>query len=348
MERNSKKEFIIDIFYLSIIFVLIISASYILLKYLFPFVLGAVIAFLVQKPSEHLSKKIKISKGKMAVILSLSLYLLFGALFVFFVYRIVLLAAGLVEFLPELFGNINEVFDEIYDKYSSVLNALPKDFDLDTATEGILEKIVSSVGVWLTEMLRRFAGKMPIVFISGIVTLVATCYIAKDFEQLTLFVKNFVGEDLSCKIVKVKNIVVGSIFKIFKGYALLCVITFGELYLGLLILKIDNALGIALLVALVDVLPVIGTGTILIPWAVCNCLLGDFSLGISLGVVYVIITLVRNFLEPKIIGMNLGVNSLFILIAMYFGLKVLGVVGLFLFPVILIVVIGYYKDEMQV
>ena len=123
--------------------------------------------------------------------------------------------------------------------------------------------------------------------------------------------------------------------------------TYAELLLGLFLLKIKYAPFIALIIALVDVLPVIGTGTVMIPWAVLSVFLGNNRLALGLAVLYVIIVIVRNFLEPKIISTQIGMNPLFTLLAMFVGLKVLGFWGLILFPIILIVVIRYYKDEMQ-
>ena len=117
--------------------------------------------------------------------------------------------------------------------------------------------------------------------------------------------------------------------------------------MGFLILGIKRAFLLSVIIAVVDLLPVLGTGTILVPWAILSILSNNLQLGIAIAVLYIIIVLVRNFLEPKIIGMQVGVNSLFTLMAMFLGLKVLGFWGLILFPVILIVTIQYYKSEMK-
>jgi predicted PurR-regulated permease PerM len=85
----------------------------------------------------------------------------------------------------------------------------------------------------------------------------------------------------------------------------------------------------------------------MVPWAVIAVLLGDYYLGIGLAVLFVIVVILRNFLEPKIIGKQVGINSLFTLATMFLGLKVLGILGLFLFPIIFIVTVQYYKNEMK-
>ena len=156
-----------------------------------------------------------------------------------------------------------------------------------------------------------------------------------------------IGDKVTERAVKIKNILFGSVLKLGKGYLILSSITFAALFLGLLLLRVENSFGIALIIALADALPVIGTGTIMVPWAVVAVLLGNYYFGIGLAVLFILVVILRNFLEPKIIGKQIGINSLFTLVAMFLGLKVLGIWGLFLFPIILIVTIQYYKNEMK-
>lgn len=103
---------------------------------------------------------------------------------------------------------------------------------------------------------------------------------------------------------------------------------------------------IALLIAVVDVLPVLGTGTVVIPWGITEILLGNGVRGVGLFVMYAVVTLVRSFAEPKIIGNQIGINPLFTLIAMFVGLKTLGFLGVLIFPTVLIVTVEYYKEQM--
>ena len=111
-----------------------------------------------------------------------------------------------------------------------------------------------------------------------------------------------------------------------------------------MILKVKNAFLLAIIIAFVDILPVLGAGTILIPWAVFSAFFGNVPQAVGLALLYVLIILIRNFCEPKIIGSQIGINPLFTLIAMFTGLRLFSVAGLFLFPVILIVVIKFYKE----
>lgn len=125
------------------------------------------------------------------------------------------------------------------------------------------------------------------------------------------------------------------------------VITFIELSISFLILRINHPFLIGFIISLIDILPVLGTGAVLIPWAIISILTQNISLGISLAIIYIIITVIRNFLEPKIISGNVGINPLFTLAAMFLGIKFFGITGLFILPITLIVIIKYYKEEIE-
>ena len=137
-------------------------------------------------------------------------------------------------------------------------------------------------------------------------------------------------------IYDVKHYFVDSVFKILRVYALLMILTFIELSIGLSILRVNNAIAVAGLIALIDILPVLGTGGILVPWAVIEAILGNYLFAIGIIIMYLIITVVRNVLEPKIVGNQIGLHPIATLISMYIGNKVMGILGIFLFPMIVI------------
>jgi predicted PurR-regulated permease PerM len=98
-------------------------------------------------------------------------------------------------------------------------------------------------------------------------------------------------------------------------------------------LNISNAILIAIITAVFDILPVLGTGGILIPWAIMTLFQGNYQTGIGLLLVYLFVTVVRNILEPKIVGGQLGIHPVVTLMSMFVGVNLLGVIGLFGFPI---------------
>ena len=128
-----------------------------------------------------------------------------------------------------------------------------------------------------------------------------------------------------------------------KAYFTLMTLTFIELSLALLILNIDYAVTLALIISVIDLMPVLGVGTALIPWAVVELIIGNYALGIGLLISYVIILIVRQIVEPRIVGKHIGLHPLITLISMYAGLKIFGAVGLFLLPM-LVMFLKYLQD----
>lgn len=136
-------------------------------------------------------------------------------------------------------------------------------------------------------------------------------------------------------LVTVKQYFVNTLFVVIRSYALIMTITFVELSIGLTIIGIPNSVLIALCIAVFDILPVLGTGGIMIPWTIIAFIQGDIQRAIGLLIIYVVVTIIRNILEPKIVGSQLGLYPVVTLMSMYVGTCLLGVVGLFGFPITL-------------
>ena len=120
------------------------------------------------------------------------------------------------------------------------------------------------------------------------------------------------------------------------------VITFIELLIGLFILRIDYALLLSAVIALLDMLPIIGTGTVLVPWSIYEFISGDLYIGVGLLILYLIITVFRNIIEPRIIGKQMGLHPLIALISVFIGLKLMGFIGIFLLPLTVMLLYKMY------
>ena len=145
-------------------------------------------------------------------------------------------------------------------------------------------------------------------------------------------------------IIKTKRLFSNIIGKMLKAYATIIFVTFCEVTIGLNVLKIIGVydggyiVAIAICTALLDILPVFGTGTVLVPWAVVSFFNGNVGLGIGLLVLYGLITVIRQILEPRLVAMNVGLPPIVTLAGMYLGLQIFGVVGLFAVPITVVMV----------
>lgn len=349
LKNEAKKSFLINLLYTISILFLIFIASKLLFSYLLPFVIAVIIAALVQRPANFLSKKIPLKTGTIASILALLSFLVFSAVSIFIIYRLSLLLGSVLKELPTFLNYITDYISRLENKLSSEFQKISPEFSqsISEIIEGMINAITTRAADAFSTFAAITAKKAPSFLFGSVISLAASCFIAKDFNSLANFISLICGEKSYSKFLKIKEIFRTNIAKILKGYFWLFVLTFIELTIGFIILGVNFAPLLALLIAVVDLLPVLGTGAILIPWSLAELIFGKSSMAISLIVIYVLITVIRNLAEPKIIGNQIGIHPLFTLLAMFIGLKILGVVGLFILPITLIVIIKYYKDELE-
>ena len=118
-----------------------------------------------------------------------------------------------------------------------------------------------------------------------------------------------------------------------RSYALILLITFGEIALGLTIVGVKHAAGIAVAIAIFDILPVVGSGLVLLPWTIVTLISGNLAQGIGLGVIYVVVIVVRQIMEPKIVGDRVGLHPIVTLLSMVLGVYLFGGIGLLGLPI---------------
>ena len=349
MDLEAKKIFLINTSFLLITAAGIFFICKFLLAYLLPFVIGIIIAFLMQKPAKYISSKTGIKTGICAAVSVAAVYtaaIIAGALLTG---RAALYLYAFAKDIPKYMVDLSSFFSHLRNSLENKLNDMPKD-SINTVMSLLsssAENIAAAVTNFFSSVAAGIAKSTPAFLISSVVTVVASCYIAKDFEGLVKFLRSMISKRKYAVILKIKDILINSVFKFLKGYLLLMIITFAELLCGLLILRVKNAPLTALLIAFIDILPVLGTGTALIPWALVSIALGKTYLGAGLITVYLIITVVRNFLEPRVIGGQIGINPLLTLLTMFIGLKLFGFLGMIITPIAFIVFIKFYKQEME-
>ena len=199
-------------------------------------------------------------------------------------------------------------------------------------------------GIWNT------AKQIPTTLVSIVVAIVACCFMTADFASVKKLVLGFFQPDTRTKIVRAKRLLFPSLGKMAKAYGIIITITFCELSLGLFLLKLMGIYDsgyifvIAILTAIIDIVPVLGTGTVLIPWAVISLLNANYPLAIGLIVMYACITVIRQIIEPKLVAAQLGIPAFLTIVSMFIGSQIFGVIGIFILP-ITIVMLKLLNDE---
>ncbi len=165
-----------------------------------------------------------------------------------------------------------------------------------------------------------------------------------SYKEIKEFIYRQISEEKGKKLSQTKTVLFSTLGKMAKAYCLLMLITFSEISIGLGLLKVagiyevNYILVIAIVTALVDIVPVLGTGTILIPWSAYLLITGEFGGGIGLLVMYAIITVIRQIIEPKLVADQVGLPPVITIMSMYIGAKVFGPIGIFLLPIIVILI----------
>ncbi len=219
----------------------------------------------------------------------------------------------------------------------------------DGALMPLLSDWLSRAGGALGEYALRAAGALvsalPMWFIFVLVTLVAAFYFAYELDGIQKALLGMLPGPWEARVKKLKNSVVFTMFGYLRAYFLLMLITFAMMAVGFLTLGVRYALLLAALFALLDFLPIIGVGVLLLPWAAVLLIGGNYYVGIGLLILFAAISLARQFLEPKIVGHHLGLHPLLALGATYVGLRLFGFVGMLGLPVALLVVKNAYAGE---
>lgn len=339
MDVQSKKNFIINFLYGIILLGIAIFICREGIFAIMPFAIAFLVALLLKPAVRFLNQRLRIQKNIAGVVLVVLFYSLIGLLLVFIGIKLFATVKNVVIDLPNIYNNTIEPL--IVRAFTALQNFTEK---LDPASalsyDMIVPKItsaaegfVSTLSVKLLNGVTGTAMSVPGFLISTLICIIATVFIAIDWDLLHDFVMRQFSEKNQLLLHNIRVHLGKTLGCYVRSYALIMLITFAELSVGLLIIGVDNALGLAALIAVFDILPVVGSGTILIPWAVVSAISGDYLLALGLGILYVIIVIIRNIIEPKIVGERVGLHPIVTLIAMVVGVYVFGGIGLLGLPI---------------
>ncbi|MBO9130749.1 sporulation integral membrane protein YtvI [Bacillus sp. 165] len=202
-----------------------------------------------------------------------------------------------------------------------------------------LENAVNSLDTYvraLVEYIIGFATTIPAFLLEFLIYLVALFLISLELPRLKEKVEAHLNEETKKKLYLVASQLSKAGVGFIKAQIFLSLLTFVMAYIGLWFLNVPYTALLSLLIVVVDILPILGTGSVLVPWAVVAILQGHEHLGIGLIVMFIIITIIRRTVEPKVMSSNMGISPLAALVSLYIGFKILGFIGLFLGPTLVI------------
>lgn len=384
-----KREMIINFAYYAIILALFYMFCKYALWLFLPIVIAFITALLLQKPVNAISKKTHIQKGIVSAVSVILLVVVVAALVVGIGISLVNYLKDFFAYLGALFEDTDTLLLQLEDWCLNVSGKLPDAIstilsknirelfdsltlalsDSAQTVQGTTQSAVQATqdAVQNSQLLESFsfdlswiktpltsvistAKQIPSILTSFLITLIAACFLTADFDTFKNFIKNQLSDKNLENIRRARTLLSTTFSKMLRAYALIILVTFSEMLIGLTALKLlgiyksKYIVIIAALTAIVDILPVFGTGTVLFPWAVYCLFKGEIGMAIGLVVIYVAISVIRQIIEPKLVAGQLGLPPFVTIIGMFVGLKLFGVLGMFIMPV-MIIMIKLLNDE---
>lgn len=313
------------------------------LPYVAPFVVALFITFIIERPVSFLTTKLKLPRGAAVGIVLFFFTLVTGGIVILIFSELVNEIWRLTREIPSA-QVVKGYIDMLLGRVQNLYLSLPA--ELERTIRDSLGSVVGSISAFLQSLLNYLLDMvklLPQVFLFIVISLVASFFMSRDREKISRFVYKQMPEGWRNKIRTVKEDLFAALVGFIKAQSILISVTFIELLIGYSLIGVKYVFSLALITAVVDALPVLGTGTILIPAAAINLIMGNVPKALAFIALYIVILIVRQFLEPKVVGQSLGLHPLVTLISIYVGLQLFGIIGLFLGPIIVAIIKALQK-----
>ncbi len=339
MKLEKRRAFIINFLYFAIILGIVILLARYALGVLMPFFIAFLISLLLKPVLAFLHDKIKLPRGLTGVVLVVLFYALLGLLLIVIGVQLFSSAKSFFMMLPALYTN------SIVPWMSSAFTALQEfaghlDPDAAAAYNVVAANVTTSLGDAIVNVSKQVVSwvtsstlKAPGFLLQLLIMVISTIFLTIDFPKINAFVQRQLSERWRTLLHNARVQLGHTLWSYLRSYAMILAITFVEIFLGLSIIGIDNAAGIAVAIAFFDILPVVGSGLVLLPWTVYTLISGNLATGIGLAILYIVVIIVRQIIEPKIIGDRVGLHPIVTLMSMVLGTYLFGGIGLFGLPI---------------
>ena len=351
---KQKLEFLIKIVYYTVIAVLIYTA-YRFIDIILPFVLAFIMVAILQPPIRWMHRKLKRKQGLIlnkkipSVILIAVIYVGAGTLLVFLIYQLVFMLKDFVIAFPDYYRNtVEPLITNGLGTIDNWLSTAPPEWKEVYAgiRRMLVEWLQNAVGFISQKgatIMRDLFNGIPGSLLKLLFTILLSFFIGTQYDSVTQFLRNQVPKRIALSFSDVMEIMKNTLAKYLKAQFILMAITFVEVLVGLFVIGAPNPVAFAALIAVFDLLPVLGPGGVIIPWTLIELLQGNVYFAVGLIVLYIIITVVRSVVEPKVVGSQLGMHPILALLSIYVGYRLFGLFGMIVLPMVLQVLLAMHK-----
>lgn len=318
-----------------------------LLSALAPFILAYILSLILEPLIRLLTNKLRLPRGIASCVCTLLAVGVIGGIFSFVGVKLWAQIVDLAENWPSIYDSVKLKAAEISVAMQGYYTTLSPDvqsylsYALEEARSGLLS-LISPAANWTVMLVRRIASNIPAAIIFIVVQFLACHFICAEKAKLRYVAQRIVGVKAVGRISAIWHDMKSALGGYVKAQLMIMCVAAVVLSIGFAIARIPYFLLIALAVAVLDALPVFGSGAVLIPWAAVSLFLRDYKTMVIMLVLYIMILITRQILEPRIVGKHIGVPPLLTLIAMYAGLNVFGIFGMILGPVLVLILKNLY------
>lgn len=346
MNTDKQKNFIIHCLFIFIVAVMVYVGIKYLLPMLMPFVIGLITAIVFQSTINFIQSKTKLNRTLVSVVVLLVFYS-------FVCVILMMIGAKAVEMIGNLFYRLPQLYKDTLLPAMQVLTESLTDqfprlqiylYDFLSNIDQTIFSLLSGISTRVVGMAAGIAGSLPNLLINFIFMIVCSFFFTIDYNKITAFLMKQFHERQKDTVIYLKDNIFSSLGKFIRGYAAIILITFSELAIGFRIVGVPNPMVWALIVAIIDIMPILGTGLVLLPWALAAFVMGHTVTGIKVMALYLFITVVRQIIEPRIIGQQIGLHPVVTLVLMFVGAQLMGVGGLFLLPITAAILVKLNND----
>lgn len=319
-----------------------------LIVYFLPFVIALIIALITNPVVRFLDKRLKIRrKAGSAVVIILTLALVIAACYGL-IYLLIYEISGLVTDLPKIWRAISDASGTISREMNRLFAKMPVQMQLkyndigDTIYESITGW-VASMGEDVAQSVSDSVKHLPLTIIGIIMGVLASYTFVAERDKVSEFIKKIIPKSVIERADIVSDTIRTAVGGYFKAQFKIMAVVYVVLFVGMLILRVDYAFIIALLIAFLDFLPFFGTGTVMIPWAIIEFTQKDYRFAIGMLVVWGLSQLVRQVIQPKVLGDTVGMPAIPTLFLLYIGFRMGGAIGLIVAVPLGMILLNVYK-----
>ena len=314
-----------------------------------PFVIGWIIAMIASPVVRFFEEKLKIKRKGASVIVIVAVL----AAVILLVYvigsKLIQEASGFISELPILWESVMAELNQVGANLEGIYNRLPADM------QSTLNNIGQEMGSYFSDMMEdagaptieavgNVARQLPDIFLGVIMCILSAYFFVADKKYLSDVAGKYVPDSVRYRFDLIRRSLRNAVGGYFKAQLKIEFWVYILLVIGFLVLQVRYALLVALGIAFMDLLPVFGTGTIMIPWAIVEILGENYKMAVGLLIVWCVGQLVRQMIQPKIVGDSMGMNAIPTLFLLFIGYKAGGVVGMILAVPIGLIIINLYEE----